>query len=621
MATITEAFDLALDHQRSGRLAEAEAIYHRILGAVPDHPSALHLLGLIAHQRGQGEMALGLIGRAIARQPDYPEAHNDLGLVLQTAGRTGEAVGHYRLAIAARPDDAAALFNLGTALATLKRPEEAVDAFRRVVALRPRDADAWFSLGVALREQALLEEAATAFYAAIAADPGQARFHNDLGNVLHALGQAEAAADCYRLALILAPDHAEAHSNLGNALQTLNRPEEALAAYRAALRLRPDFAEAHNNLGTVLDRLGEVDQAIAAYRRSIALDPDCAEVHGSLALALLLTGEFADGWEEYEWRWRLAEARPRTFDEPRWRGEPLGDRTLLVWAEQGLGDTLQFARYLPLIEGRAHHIVFEVQRPLVRLLRSWFGDRVVTAGDDLPPFDVQIPLLSLPRLLGTDLATIPGPLAGLGADPQAVRAWKTRLGESRPGETRALRVGLAWAGNPGNIRDRRRSLPFAHLERLLDIPGVAFYSFQFGERAGDPEALRPGAVADFAGDIADFAEEAAALACMDLVVTVDTVVAHLAGSLGVPVWIMLPFVPDWRWLKGRDDSPWYPTARLIRQPARGDWDAVVAQVDADLRRLVASNGASNTLLPLPPLQGGEGLGEGGAKLPRWYRVG
>jgi hypothetical protein len=411
-----------------------------------------------------------------------------------------------------------------------------------------------------------------------------------MGNALLEQGRLDEAAAWCRRAIILKPDQPDAYVSLGTAYKEQGRLSEAVSCFRTALDLDPDFAGAHNNLSNVLRDQGHLDEAIAYFRTAISLKPDFADAHNNLAMALLARGDMSAGWEEYEWRWKTPHLirAGRGFTQPQWCGEAAAGHVLLIHAEQGFGDTLQFCRYAALASARGLRVVLEVQPPLVRLLRSLPGvERVMARGEALPEFDLHCPMLSLPRAVGTTLETIPSAGSYLQADPLGVASWERRLAAmDRPG----LRVGLVWAGNPRRhspaaaALDARRSIAPQRLAPLLDLPGLHWLSLQKDGPAA-PEAF---ALTDFMAGMDDFADTAALVATLDLVISVDSAMAHLAAALGKPVWVLDRFDPCWRWLTGRRDSPWYPTLRLYRQPQPGDWDSVLAEVVHDLHGLVGS---------------------------------
>ena len=644
LADVRGLFGDAVRHHQSGRLAEAEHVYRQVLAVDPRHADSLHLLGVIGGQTARHDLAADMISRAIAirpneapyhcnlgialRQldrldeavrhfriaidlkPDHAEAHNHLGVALKDQGRLDEAIACYRRAVELLPAYTGAHNNLGIALKEQGRVEEAVASYRRAIELEPNYTGAHNNLGLALKDQGRPEEAEACFRRAIALNPNYALAYCNLGIVLQEQGRLDEAAACFGRALELNPGFAEAHNNLGTVLGELGRQDEAMACYRAAIDLMPGFPEAHNNLGTALRALQRLDEALGCYRQAIALSPDYADAHNNLAMTLLARGDMAAGWAEYEWRWRTpAVARlRRDFAQPQWRGEPAEGRTLLVHAEQGFGDTLQFCRFVPLAAARGWCVVLEVPGPLVRLLRGLPGiAQMVATGEALPPFDLHCPMLSLPLALGSDSASIPGEVPYLHADTAQVAAWQARLAAmGEPGR----RVGLVWAGSSrshaptGAALDARRSIAPERLGPVVGLPGLQFFSLQKDGPAA-PAGFR---LTDCMGEMGDFADTAALVANLDLVIAVDTSVAHLAAALGKPVWLLDRSDPCWRWMLGRRDSPWYPALRIYRQPRPGDWDSVIESVRTDLARCVEDGLAPGGFLPLPLREGVGGRG-------------
>jgi len=466
-------------------------------------------------------------------------------------------------------------YDRGLAAHRQGRLDEAITAYRLAIAATPAFAEALNALGIALQQRGDLASAIAHYRAALEAKPDYASACGNLGAALFTQGEIAAALDYYRRAIDLRPDHADAHYNLGKALHEGGDAAGAIECYRRATTFEPGHVSAWNNLGIALRDLGHPDQAVVSYRRALALKPDAAEIRYNQAMALLEGGHFETGWGEYEARFAAGDVPERAFGRPRWTGQDLSGKTLLVWAEQGFGDSLLFARCLGMLAGRAARVVFETQPALARLMRSLPGaDLVVAAGHPLPPFDFQVPLLSLPGLLGIRLASIPAQVPYLSAEPDLVETWRQRLDQTSNGR---LRIGLAWAGNPNQKNNHNRSLPAAALAGLLALP-TAFYSLQQGDEAERLNRSGIGQVIDLAPHLTDFAETAAALAGLDLIITVDTAVAHLAGALGCPTWTLLAFAPDWRWLRDRADSPWYPSMRLFRQDRPRDWTPVMARV-------------------------------------------
>ena len=457
------------------------------------------------------------------------------------------------------------------------RWEVAERIYREVLERQPDQPDALHLLGVLKAQTGQPLVAAALIARAIAGNPAAPAYHNNLGNVLQELGRFEASLLCYEEALRLAPDYVEALVNLGNALNRLDRFPEALACYLQAQRLRPDGAAVYVNLARALVEEGLLSESLACAEEALRLDPGNAEARATRALVWLLEGDLARGFQEYECRWSLPGANRRVFEQPLWDGSPLHGQTILLHAEQGLGDTIQFLRFVPEVARAGGRVVVECQRSLVELARTVAGaEDVVAAGAPLPSFDVHAPLLSLPRILGVTLEKIPRQTPYLKA-PAPSPEWGPLPGEGR------LRVGLAWAGNPSYRNDHRRSLDLSELAALGEVKGVTFVSLQDGARAEQALKPPPGlSVSTLPPAWLRLPALAAAIERLDLVITVDTMYAHLAGALGRPVWVLLPFAPDWRWMLHREDSPWYPTMRLFRQPARGAWKPVIGRVRSEL---------------------------------------
>jgi tetratricopeptide (TPR) repeat protein len=529
------------------------------------------------HQLGRFDEALVICDRALALRPADPEAHYYRGNALRGLGRPAEAVASYDRALALRPAFAEALNNRGNALQSLDRLDEALASYDQSLALRPEHADTLNSRGAALQRLQRLDEALVSFDRALALRPTYAEALFNRGIVLQELNRLDEALASYDRALVLQPDYPEALNNRGNTLQGMDRPEEALASFDRALALRPEYADALNNRGNVLRTLNRPREALASFDRALNLRPDYPDAHWNSSLACLLLGDFARGWQEYEWRWQVPALRQpvRPFQKPRWQGgEALAGKTIFVYAEQGLGDTIHFCRYARLLAARGARVVLEVQPILKTLLEGLAGvHTLISRGESPPEFAFECPLLSLPLAFGTDLGSIPAEPHYLVPDEHRVGAWQARLGV-RTG----MRVGLVWAGNPTLGNDRTRSVPLQMLTRLA-IPGVQLISLQKELRDGDRELLAAHPEILHLGDeLTDFADTAALMASLDLVISVDTAAAHLAGALGRPVWILQRFAPDFRWLLDREDSPWYPSARLFRQPRFGDWDSVINRV-------------------------------------------
>jgi tetratricopeptide (TPR) repeat protein len=620
--TLSQVFEYAVKAYQAGKLTEAEQLCLKILSADPDSAPTLNLLAVINNAAGRNDMALANIDRALALRPDLVEALINRGIALYALKRFGEALADYDRAIALRPDHAAALVNRGNTLGRLQRhrdavasydralalhPEfaeafvgrgaalhdlgrydEALKSYDRVLALRPEDAETLINRGVALHELRQSAEALNSFDRALALQPNNVGALTNRGVALHDLERYGEALASHERALAMQPEHAAALSNRGVTLQKFGRLHEALADYDRALALQPDYADALVNRGVTLHALKRFDQALASYDRAVALQPENADAHFFGSLSRLLTGDFDRGWIEYEWRRKGASTGPsrRVFPQPLWLGgNEIADKTILLHSEQGFGDTIQFCRYAPLVAARGARVVLEVEEPLQGLLTDLAGTaRVVAKGSPLPDFDLQCSLLSLPLAFNTQLETIPSAVPYLRVPDQALVKWGARLPiKRRP------RIGLAWAGNAKHIRDRERSIDLRGLSPLLGIDAT-FVSLQKEVRTADRETLEKNADIVHCGyELENFSDTAALISHLDLVISVDTAIAHLAGALGKPVWILLTYVPDWRWLLDRDDSPWYPTARLFRQSETREWQSVIVRVRDALREFIGSN--------------------------------
>ena len=538
----------AIEHHRNSRFQQAAEGYWKVMEADPGHAQATYLLGMVMHRIGENEKAIELMSQALAFGYGGAEEYCNLGIIYNQLGRLEDVVECQKQSIARDPQYTAAYFNLGNAYRDLSQPEAAIEALQTAVAQKP--------------------------------DFPQA--YNNLGLAQHDAGRFEDALACYDKALISKPDYTAAYLNMGNALRELGRPDAAAVSFQKAIVLDRDLFEAHNNLGNVLMEQDQLEAAAASYATAIGLKPDDPGAHKNLGIISLLQGDFETGWPEYSWR-RLEDDpvfKVRNYKPPFWDGEDLTGKTIFVYPEQGLGDIIQFVRYLPMLRQRGGRVAFDIPLPMARLMWDLDGiDVSLKDGDTLPPFDYHIPLLELPKLLGTTLDTIPAAKAYLHADKNLVEAWGERLGPKEE-----FRIGLVWGGSPDHLKDRDRSIEPELFRPLVETPGVSALSLMVG-RDGEAGRVFGGAVTDLAPDLGDFADTAAAIANMDLVISVDTAVAHLAGALGTMVWTLLPFNSDWRWMLGRDDSPWYPSMRLFRQEKREDWEGVIERVAAELADL------------------------------------
>ncbi len=623
----------AVAQHQAGQWGPADAAYRQVLAFAPDHPDALHLYGVLLHQTGRTGPAEQAIRRAITLQPKAGAYHNNLGNLLRDAGRLQEAVASYRAALRLQPnmpqihhhlglaldgmgdtagaetalrnairlqkDYATARLDLGNLLCRIGKPREAEACLKAALRVQPDDPKILNALGMAQASQNQHELAVASFTQALAMTSIHTPARANLAASLGALGRTDEALDYYaalvaetpddasllrtmgqllvrqkRLAeaeeilgkvTTLSPDDADVLQEYGALLVQLERPAEALIWLDRAIAVQPAHVIAHHDRGIALRDMGDWAGALPCVERAVAIAPNEPWLHDSLAEALLANGNMSRGWQELEWRLK----KPGSFEvkRPTWDGKPT-DKIVLIHTEQGLGDMLQFCRFVPLAAARAP-LVFAGPAPLARLLTrlpgvDLYGD--IGNLESLPPFDLHIPLMSLPHALGITEQDLPGPIPYLHADAASAATWRDRLA-SLPGR----RVGLVWAGNPVFPKDQRRSIPFAALAPLRAVPGVSFVSLQKGPASAD----HGGAVHDYTADLHDFADTAALVSALDLVISVDTAVLHLAGALGRPAWLLNRADTCWRWMTHRDDSPWYPTLRIFRQATPGDWSPVI----------------------------------------------
>lgn len=621
------AFHAALAQAQAagGDLVQAEAACRKALDLDPNLGSAWCCLGEIAASRGddrQARLALAAasrlsprsarpersLGYLLCRQEKFDEAaealraglrktpndatlHYTLGAALAAAGHPGDAAAAYREALRLRPNFPEVLLNLGNLHYDAGDFAAAADCCRRALVLRPTYAKAWCNLGNALQMLGGVRAAARCYERTLALNPSTVAARHNLGNAWMAQRKFAKAEACFRRALADDAQRAEHHNSLGNALFQQRKNAEAEACYRKALALQPDYSAAHTNLANVLMRGADRAAMIRHYERALQADPASPGGHYNLALALLRQGRYREAWAHHEYRWDFRELKlkRRHFAAPQWRGEPLDGAPILLHAEQGLGDTLQFARYAPLVAERGGRVILEVQPRLARLLRGLPGaSQTIARGDPLPEFAWQCPLMSLPLAFATTIDTIPLPIPYVRAGAEETREMQDR----RPGA--GLRVGLAWAGNPQYRSDEERSMPLRALLPLASVPGIRWISLQKGPACAQMRALTAQfPLLDASSACRDFAETAALAATLDLVISVDTSVAHLAGAMGLPFWVALPRLADWRWMDEGDRCAWYPTARLFRQTRDGDWSDPVLRMAEELKILAAQRRESD----------------------------
>jgi tetratricopeptide (TPR) repeat protein len=578
---------IALKQLQAGQVLEAQLSCQQALDIDASHADSLHLMGLVALHARQFDHAVAWLTRAI-RQDTRPEYLVTLGLTLKQAGRLEEACATFDTALRLKPEDAELWKALGAVLAALNRPDDALLAYQRAMKLNPRHWEAAYHCGNLLHQTQRFEQALAHFNLANWLQPDHVPTLFARARTQRALKRYEQCLADYQRAHALAPTDPIISNNIGDALLRLDRYQEGLDWFDKALQLRPGVTEVLVNRAFALFQLHRFGEAMAAYARATELDPNDARSVWQIAHLQLQTGDFAEGWAGREARWQVPEFAPDypKFSQPKWLGEQdIAGKTVLICADEGLGDTLQFARYLPDLAARGARVILVVEDGLRRLLTGIPGvcECLPFTARELPPFDLHCPIMSLPLAFGTTLETIPQANYLPPLPAGRVRLWRDRLGPRH-----RLRVGLVWSGNPHQGNDRNRSMPFKALTPLLDLDAT-FVSLQKDVRPGDKALLEARTnIIDFTAELTDFAETAALIANLDLVITVCTSVAHLAATLGRPTWIMLPFVGDWRWLDGRDDSPWYPSVRLFRQDETRDYGVVIASVRAELQAMICS---------------------------------
>ena len=611
-----QVFDRAFAAHRDGRLDDAERDYRATLDGNPSHVDALHLLGVLRHQQGQHAEAAALVRRAVNLRPEDAALQLNLGNALKALGQIDDAIEQFRNALTLAPSFPMAHYNLGNAYASVGRHEDAADSFAKSLRLQPDDASSHNNLGNALHALGRHAEAIASFRRALELRPGHAGALNNMGMSLNALGRADEAIPCFQAALAAEPRFVAAHFNLANTFDATGRHAEAVASFEQSLALQPNLPPAIFGMGNALASLGRHAQALPYLERAVGLDPqfalawlslgtahqaldahapavrafdqalrlrpDLASAHVNRALAWLAQRNFARGLPEYEWRLQ-AVAQPVIQTLPRWHGEPIEQRTLLIHAEQGFGDTLQFARFVPLAAQRAARVVFEVQPSLLPLLapaaQAW-RVTLIAQGTPRPAADLQCPLLSVPLALGTSFDTIPARTPYLSVPPAYGRKWRGSLG----GQAKR-KIGIAWSGRVQ--QNETRSMPLAELDPLFALDGIDWIVLQPALSADERAALdahpRTASIHRFDTRIGDFADTAAIIERLDAVVSIDTSIAHLSGAMRKPLWLMLPFAADWRWFDRDTHSPWYPGATLVRQPRPGAWSEVVNAVANELR--------------------------------------
>lgn len=586
MSEYARTIEVAARFYNAGNYAAAERLCRDVLKEKGDEKGALQLLGEIAYQYGRYGPARELLEKAISVGGADARIYNSLGVVLEAGGQGDAAMEAYRHAVALNANYAEAYHNLAVVQRSKGDYEGAIANCREALRIKGDFGWAYNTMGYCQQAMRRLDEAEDSYNRAIWANPNLAEAFNHLGRVYAERREDERAIAYFRRAVSIADGYAEAHNNLGMALRRAGDADSAVESFRNAVACDADFAQAHYNLANGLMEQCKCEEAIGYYLQAMELIPDFGWAHWNMAHALLLSGRFAEGWREYAWRHSASVGivtYPHKIDVPRWDGRRFLGR-LLVHYEQGYGDTIQFVRYMPMVKERGGTVVLECPAVLSGLLRGVDGiDEVIEAGDSAPlgQFENHCSLMDLPWIFGTRMETVPARVPYICADEGKVQWWRDRLGGG-------FKAGIVWAGSPKHGKDAARSCGVEWFLPLAGIGGVRLYSLQKG--AGSEQAERCGGVIeDAAGELGDFGDTAAVVANMDVVICVDTAVAHLAGAMGKRVWVVLPYAPDWRWMLGRDDSVWYPTMRLFRQERRGDWEGVFARVKGELEVMAVNN--------------------------------
>jgi len=602
---INKAIQLACENHQKGNFKQAESLYKNILEKQPDNPDILYMIGLLFCQLANYDSAIQYIRKALQFGPaDIAGAYCNLGIALQGKGLLDEAISYYQKALQFKPSFAEAYCNLGYALQGKGFLDEAITYYQKALQFKPSFAEAYCNLGYALQKKGLLDESINYSRKAVELNPNFASAYCNLGLALKGKEQFDEAILCYRKAIELNPYFAKAFCNLGAVLQEKEQFDEAILCYRKAVELNPNFAAAYYNIGLTLQDQGQLDEAILCYRKAIELNPNFADAHWNKSIALLLLGKFKQGWKEYQWRWKVKEFlkkslvhHPHEFSQPAWDGSSPEGKSLFIFSEQGVGDEIMFASCLQDVIDRAKVCIVECDKRLIPIFsRSFpkvvFMERMKEPDillSQLPQTEMVIPLGSLPKFLRPDFDAFPQE-SYLIPDAEKVQSWRNRFKALGDG----LTVGISWRGGATEKVRRKRSIEHEGWARLFFLSGVKFINLQYGDCEKELREAKDKLnviIHDWedADPLKDLDNFAAKIAALDLIISVDNATVHMAGALGKPVWVLLPFVPDWRWMLDREDSPWYPTVRLFRQTSPGDWEAVIERVTEELKTFVQKN--------------------------------
>lgn len=573
----------AAGYLAAGQLDEAIATCQQILQLKPDCAAAFKIAADALVGQGKTDRAIQAYAKAIEFDPNLADAYANIAVLLHSQDKFEAAIPYYRRAVQLKPDRAETYYNLGIGMSRIGRLDQALACYQQVIRLQPNHEVSYYICGTILQQQNNLPAAISYYHQAIVLKPNYAEPYCNLGVLLSRNGNLSQAIACYQKAIAINPKIAEVYVNLGAAYMAQGKVTEAIGSYQEAIAIKPDDAIAYSNLGNAYLEQGKLPEAIASCRQALFVKPDHADAHLNLGLALLLSGDLHSGFAEYEWRLSCGEVqRSHLPSSQLWDGRDLEGKEILVYSEQGLGDTIQFIRYLSLVESRGGKVHFVCHPSLQRLFSTVAGIHQLLP--EVAHLDLYAPLLSLPYILGTTLDTIPARVPYLSVPteikPPIVLEVTQAYSLLKTHQKAYLKVGLVWFSNNPNPNSIRRSCPFPLLLKLFDIPNISFYSLQKDLLAADIDLLAENQkkITNLSDRLEDFATTAAAIAQLDLVISIDTAVAHLAGAMAHPVWVLLPFAPDWRWMMNREDSPWYPTMRLFRQDDRNDWEGVVNKV-------------------------------------------
>jgi tetratricopeptide (TPR) repeat protein len=580
---INEAIKSALANYQAGKMQQAENICKDILRNQPNNANALHLLGIIYYQCTNYEAAITQLKKALEYNPDDADVYFNLGNAFVDSNQFENAITCYQNALRLGPNIFEAYMNLGNAFMAKGQIDSAVSVYRKAINLNPRLIDIYDSLAAALRIKEQFDEAISYYQKALQIDSRSWKIYCNLGDTFQEKGQFDEAISYYQKALQVDPHSSDIYNSLGIVFHNKRDYDKAITYYEKCLELNPTFSTATCNMGKALHKKGQLNEAITYFQKTLQLEPYLTDAHWNMSLALLTAGNYKQGWKEYEWRAKLKDYYQRRFPEPLWNGFDIKGRTILLHTEQGFGDNIMFIRYATLIERLGAKVVVECQKELKLLFRNADGiTQSIARGEQLPDFDVHCPLLSMPLILGSTLETIPATTPYIRIDSVLLKRWRDKICH----DSSKLKIGLAWASGIGDL-SQAKSFPLDTLSPLGQHGGIAFYSLQKGR--GAEEAKHPPAdmhLIDYTAEIESFSDTAALIEQLDLVISVDTAVAHLAGALGKPIWTLLPTEPIWQWMLNREDTPWYPTMRLFRQPSPGDWESVIAKVKDELFKII-----------------------------------